>query len=417
MKLHLLTLTAAVLATFAFASCGEKGPDYGDPAVKVSPGELSFESAGGSQTVQLTATVDWTVENQASWVLVAPLNGDPSKDVQTVNVTVSANNDLERSAVVTFKQVDGTLSAKLTINQKANIPDIQDSKVKAVSDNANAYKYQRFRLSGVVKSLKSDGSFNLVDETGSIAVAGLNASEQPYGTDGGALANVKERYTVTIVGYRVEVSGKATVRYAFLEKVTEYSEPDPNTAATKSFPYTANYNVSENGVIVNNQVFPYAFDALWSWSANTGWQASGNKNDVDYTTEATLYTEKVDLKGAEKPILVFEHIVGKTFADLDVAKEQTSVWVRKEGGEWNKLAITFSYPDELGEKTISEDIKLDAYIGSVVQFAFKYVSDESKSAGIWQILKVEVKKNEEPTQPDNSTGTEDYDKPGWDWNK
>lgn len=417
MKLHLLTLTAAVLATFAFSSCGKKGPDYGDPNVKVSPGELTVESAGSSQTVQLTATVDWTVENSSSWVKVEPMHGDPSKEQQTIKVDVAANNDLERTATITFKQVDGTLTAKLTINQKANIPDIQDSNVKAVSDNANAYKYQRFRLSGVVKSLKSDGSFNLVDETGSISVAGLNASEQPYGTEGGALANVKERYTVTIVGYRVDVSGKAQLKYAFLEKVTEYSEPDPNTAATKSFPYTADYNAADNGVIVNNQVFPYAFDALWSWSANTGWQASGNKNDVDYTTEATLYTEKVDLKNAEKPILVFEHIVGKTFANLDVAKEQTSVWVRKEGGEWDKLAITFSYPDELGEKTTSEDIKLDAYIGSVVQFAFKYISDESKSAGIWQILKVEVKKNEEPTQPDNSTGTEDYDKPGWDWNK
>ncbi len=417
MKLHLLTLTAAVFAASAFISCGEKDPDYGDPAVKVSPGELSFESAGGSQSVQLTATVDWTVENQTSWVTVVPMQGDPAKEVQTVNVKVDANNDLERSATVTFKQVDGTLSAKLTINQKADIPAIQESTVKAVSDNAGAYKYQRFRLSGTVKNLMSDGSFNLVDGTGSIVVAGLNASEQPYGTQGGALANVKDRYTVTVVGYRVDVSGKAQLKYAFLEKVTEYSEPDPGTAATKSFPYTADYNTAENGAIVNNQVFPVAFDALWSWSANTGWQASGNKNDVDYTTEATLYTEKVDLKNAEKPILVFDHIVGKTFANLDVAKEQTSVWVRKEGGEWNKLAISFSYPEELGEKTTSEDIKLDDYIGSVVQFAFKYVSDESKSAGIWQILKVEVKKNEEPTQPDNSSGTDDYDKPGWDWNK
>ena len=42
------------------------------------------------------------------------------------------------------------------------------------------------------------------------------------------------------------------------------------------------------------------------------------------------------------------------------------------------------------------------------------IADE---AGTWQILKVEVKKNEEPEQPDNSSGTEDYDKPGWDWNK
>lgn len=412
MKSHLLTLTAAVLAIFAFSSC-KKDPGYGDPAVKVNPGELNFKVDGGSETVNLTATVEWTVENSASWVKVEPMAGDPSKELQPVKVTVSKNEDVERTATVTFKQTDGALTAKLTINQEAYIPEVQTIDVSSMSKLANIYKYQRFQLTGVVKSLKSDGSFNLVDGTGSVQVAGLSASEVAYGTQGGKLDNVKERGTVTIIGYYE--GGKFV--YAYLVKYEEYSEPSPDTAATKAFPYTADYKTAENGVIVNNQIFPLAFDALWSWSASTGWQASGNKNDVDYTTEATLYTEKVDLKNAEKPILVFEHMVGRTFADMDVAKEQTSVWVRKEGGEWNKLAITFSYPDELGEQTVSKDIKLDAYIGSVVQFAFKYTSEEGKSAGIWQILKIEVKKNEEPTQPDNSTGTEDYDKPGWDWNK
>lgn len=412
MKSHLLTLAAAVLAIFAFSSC-KKDPGYGDPAVKVNPGELNFKVDGGSETVNLTATVEWTVENSASWVKVEPMAGDPSKELQPVKVTVSKNEDVERTATVTFKQTDGALTAKLTINQEAYIPEVQTIDVSSMSKLANIYKYQRFQLTGVVKSLKSDGSFNLVDGTGSVQVAGLSASEVAYGTKGGKLDNVKERGTVTIIGYYE--GGKFV--YAYLVKYEEYSEPSPDTAATKAFPYTADYKTAENGVIVNNQIFPLAFDALWSWSASTGWQASGNKNDVDYTTEATLYTEKVDLKNAEKPILVFEHMVGRTFADMDVAKEQTSVWVRKDGGEWNKLDITFSYPDELGEQTVSEDIKLDAYIGSVVQFAFKYTSEEGKSAGIWQILKIEVKKNEEPTQPDNSTGTEDYDKPGWDWNK
>lgn len=412
MKLHLLTLTAAALATFALVSCGEKGPDYGDPAVKVNPGELNFKAEGGSETVSLTATVEWAATPSDSWVEVVPINGDPSADLQSVKVTVKANEDVERQATVTFKEVDGTLTAKLTINQEAYVPEVKTVDAASLTKMTNIYKYQRFQLTGTVKSLKSDGSFNLIDNTGLVSVAGLSAAEVAYGTQGGKLDNVKERDTVTVIGY---FEGSKLV-YAYLVAVEGYSEPDPNTVATKSFPYTADYKSAENGVIVNNQTFPLAFDAIWSWSANTGWQASGYKN-ADYTTESTLYTEKVDLKNAEKPILVFDHIVGKTFANLDVAKEQTSVWVRKEGGEWNKLVITFSYPDELGEQTTSEDIKLDEYIGSVVQFAFKYTSDESKSAGIWQILKVEVKKNEEPTQPDNSTGTEDYDKPGWDWNK
>ena len=412
MKSHLLTLTAAALATFAFASCGPKDPDYGDPAVKVNPGELNFKVDGGSETVNLTATVEWTVENSASWVKVEPMAGDPSKELQPVKVTVSKNEDVERTATVTFKQVDGTLTSKLTVNQEAYIPEVQTIDIASMTKQTNIYKYQRFQLTGTVKSLKSDGSFNLVDGTGSVQVAGLSASEVAYGTQGGKLDNVKERGTVTIIGYYE--GGK--VVYAYLVKYDEYSEPDPSTAATKAFPYTADYKAGENGVIVNNAVFPLAFDAIWSWSATTGWRASGYKN-ADYTTEATLYTEKIDLKNAEKPILVFDHIV-RDFASVDAAKEQTSVLIRKEGGDWTPASITFSYPETLGSEVMtSEEVKLDAYIGSVIQIAFKYVSDETKKAGTWQILKVEVKKSEEPTQPDNSSGTEDYDKPGWDWNK
>ncbi len=412
MKSHLLTLAAAVVATFAFAACGEKDPDYGDPSVKVNPGELNFKVEGGSETVALTATVGWTVENSASWVTVEPITGDPSKESQSVRVTVGKNEGVERTATVTFKQTEGTLSAKLTVNQDAYVPEVQTIDVASMAKLTNIYKYQRFQLTGTVKSLKSDGSFNLVDGTGSVQVAGLSASEVAYGTQGGKLDNVKERGTVTIIGYYE--GGK--VVYAYFVKFEEYSEPSPDTAATKTFPYTANYNSAENGAIVNNAVFPLAFDALWSWSASTGWRASGYKN-ADYTTEATLYTEKIDLKNAEKPILVFDHIV-RDFASIEVAKEQTSVLIRKDGGDWTPASITFSYPESLGSEVMtSEEVKLDSYIGSVIQIAFKYVSDESKKAGTWQIVKVEVKKSEEPTQPDNSSGTEDYDKPGWDWNK
>ena len=267
MKSHLLTLTAAVLAIFAFSSC-KKDPGYGDPAVKVNPGELNFKVDGGSETVNLTATVEWTVENSASWVKVEPMAGDPSKELQPVKVTVSKNEDVERTATVTFKQTDGALTAKLTINQEAYIPEVQTIDVSSMSKLANIYKYQRFQLTGVVKSLKSDGSFNLVDGTGSVQVAGLSASEVAYGTQGGKLDNVKERGTVTIIGYYE--GGKFV--YAYLVKYEEYSEPSPDTAATKAFPYTADYKTAENGVVVNNAIFPYAFDALWSWSASTGWR-------------------------------------------------------------------------------------------------------------------------------------------------
>lgn len=417
MKLHLLTLTAAVLATFAFTSCGEKDPDYGDPNVKVSPDVLSFKVEGGTETVNLTATVKWTVENSNSWVTVTPMVGDPSKDLQIVEIKVSKNEDIERTAIVTFKETDGTRTAKLTINQEAYIPtEVKTIDAATLTKMTNIYKYQAFQLTGVVKSLKSDGSFNLVDNTGVIPVAGLSAAEVAYGTQGGKLDNVKERDTVTIVGYYE--GGKLV--YAYLVKVDSYTEPDASSAATVEFPYEVNLTNGDGGFVVRNEIFPYELDAIWTNSAATGWKAEGINGNDCIQTESWLYTVKVKLANAKKPILVFEHSVAN-YESLEMAMAQTSVWISKDGGKFEQIPLSsYSYPDDLGATVWpSEDYALDAYIGSTVQFAFKYVSDPavSKDAGTWQIQKFSVKESEEKSQPDGSTGSEDYNKPGWDWNK
>lgn len=416
MKLHLLTLTAAALATFAFVSCGEKGPDYGDPAVKVNPGELNFKAEGGSETVSLTATVEWATTVSDSWVEVVPINGDPAKELQSVKVTVKANEDVERQATVTFREANGTLTAKLTINQEAYVPEIKTVDAASLTKMTNIYKYQRFQLTGTVKSLKSDGSFNLIDNTGSVSVAGLSAAEVAYGTQGGKLDNVKERDTVTVIGY---FEGSKLV-YAYLVTVDSYTEPDASSAPTVEFPYEANLTKGNADFIVRNEKFPYELDAIWVNSESTGWKAEGYYGGDCLETESWLYTVKVNLANAKKPILSFEHVVNN-FESLEIAKSQVSVWISKDGGQFEKLNLSYvSFPEDLGS-TIwpSEDYSLDAFVGSTVQFAFKYVSDPSvsKEAGTWQIRKFAVIENEEKTQPDGSTGSEDYNKPDWDWNK
>jgi hypothetical protein len=260
----------------------------------------------------------------------------------------------------------------------------------------------------------------LVDATGSVPVLGLTSKEVAYGTstsDFGSLG-VNERDTVTIIGYQVVSDGKRQVKYAYLVKKSTYSEPDPDKVTTVQFPFAADFTKGTNGFIVNNKVFPYAFDAIWTNSASGGMTANGFKDDNNkYATESWLYSPMIDLSGAKAPIIVFDHIVN-FFASIDVPKDQTSLWIRKKGGEWKQLAISFSYPDELGSSVMtSEDISLTDYTGSTVQIAFRYVSDATREAGKWQVLNVNVKENEVPVQGDNSDGTEDYDKPGWDWTK
>jgi hypothetical protein len=415
----------ATMALFAFVGCGgDKGVDYGKPAVSVNPSSLSVSAAGETKTVQLTATVPWNIEIQDTkavdkWLTVTPVTGEPSKEAQSITVTVAANTGEERSATITFK--GDKLTTSLTVNQEAYYPDVTTASVSDFNA-ASAYKYQRYQLKGVVKGLTDNtaGIFNLVDQTGSVEVNGLTSKEVSYGTSTTDFASlgVNERDTVTIIGYQVKEDNKVQVRYAYLVKKAAYTEPDPDKVATVQFPFAADFTKGTDGFIVNNKIFPYVFDAIWTNSATGGMTANAYKDDSHkFAAESWLYSPMIDLSAAKDPVIVFDHIVN-FFASIDVAKDQTSLWIRRQGGSWNQLAISFSYPDELGGSVMtSEDIKISDYIGSKVQIAFKYVSDETHDAGKWQILDVTVKENVEQNQSDNSDGTQDYDKPGWDWTK
>ena len=383
--IKILSSLASAVLVLSLTACGGSGGDKETPSVRVSPSSLTFSDAGGSQSVSVTANVDWNASSSDSWVTVSPASGKSSGTAQQLSVTVGKNSSLDRNATITVKSIDGTLTGTIAVTQTAYMPtEINDITAKNAAAVSNPYKYQKYRLSGTVKSLQGNGSFNLIDDSGSLPVAGLNSSDAGYGKQGGALSNVKERDNVTVVGYLEQVGGKMTLVYAYLEKVDSYVEPDPSTAATKNFPYTVDYTAADGGIVIN--------------------------------TESWLYTEKVNLSGAKKPILVFDHIV-RNFNDIETAKDQTSVWISVDGGKFQKLAISFSYPDEQGSSVMtSENVGLSAFIGKTVQFGFRYVSDQSKEAGTWCILKVQAIEDEEPEQPGDSGGAEDYDKPGWDWN-
>jgi|GEM_PF-497369 len=422
MKLHSLTLMATI-ALLALVGCGgDKAPEV-VPSITLGSSTLTVPAAGATKSVQVTSNVAWSLAGYTTdvqkWITISPVSGEASDQAQTISVTVAANTDVERSATITVKTE--TKSATITINQEAYYPEVATATVNDFN-KVTAYKYQRYQLSGAVKSLsdKTTGVFNLVDATGSVAVSGLTSKEVAYGTATSDFASlgVNERDNVTIVGYQVMESGKPVVKYAYLVKKVAYSEPNPDDQKTVSFPYTADFTKGVNDFVINNKVFPYVFDAIWTNSAADGMAANAFKDDTHkYATESWLYSPFVDLTNAKKPILVFNHIVN-FFASMDVAKDQTSLWIRKQGGTWRQLAISFSYPDELsGTPRESEDVNLADYVGSKVQIAFKYISDETHEAGKWQILNVSLKENAVPVQGDNSDGTEDYNKPGWDWTK
>ena len=114
MKLKGFIFTA-VAAVVAFAACEKKQENLGTPSITISESTMTFEIAGGEQTLTLKATRDWEVKGVPAWLSVSPEAGVASADEQTVVVTALANDGGNRNADLKF--TIGTLSKTLKVSQ------------------------------------------------------------------------------------------------------------------------------------------------------------------------------------------------------------------------------------------------------------------------------------------------------------
>lgn len=114
MKLRNL-FVGAIASAFALAACQEKEQNLGVPDLSISVSEMTFEEAGGEQTLTVNATRDWKVQTDADWVVVDPASGEASADDQTVTVSVLENTGMDRSADLKF--TIGMKSKYLTVSQ------------------------------------------------------------------------------------------------------------------------------------------------------------------------------------------------------------------------------------------------------------------------------------------------------------
>jgi len=114
MKIRNLII-GAIAAVAGFAACQEKEADLGTPDISISPMEMSFEAAGGEQTLTINATRDWKVETDVDWVVISPESGEGSAEDQTVSVTALENTGMDRSA--DLKVTIGMRSKDLSVFQ------------------------------------------------------------------------------------------------------------------------------------------------------------------------------------------------------------------------------------------------------------------------------------------------------------
>ena len=105
-----------VLAAFIMLACEQPQGNLGLPKIELSTQEMTFEAAGGEQSLSLKASREWMVESIAQdWLVVSPEHGAASADEQKVTVTVLENKGMDRSADVIF--TIGMSKVSLTVNQ------------------------------------------------------------------------------------------------------------------------------------------------------------------------------------------------------------------------------------------------------------------------------------------------------------
>ena len=183
MKFKVLFALAAASLTMVFAC--QKTDELGPEEVSIVPSEstYAFPVGGGTYTVELTATVDWTMqgydEDVQSWLSVSPSSGKASASPQVITIKAIENKGANRKADLVFY---GNImhQAPLTITQEG--PEGEWASMTIAEFIEKADTENEYVLTGVVGDIATKENywgFSLKDETGTISCPfiGENVSE------------------------------------------------------------------------------------------------------------------------------------------------------------------------------------------------------------------------------------------------
>lgn len=145
--MKLRNLFMAVVAGAAMLVGCNKEVDLGPAKLALDQTTLAFEAAGGSQTLNVTATRDWAVSGVPEWVALSATNGKAAVEAQPVKITVAQNTEYNRSATIVF--TIGFARTSLTINQAGPEGEI---------DNGDGSLENPFNVAGVVEYVNELGA-------------------------------------------------------------------------------------------------------------------------------------------------------------------------------------------------------------------------------------------------------------------
>lgn len=219
MKLRKLALCALAAATAILSSCVEKiNWDDMDAELELTPAQVSFEIAGGEQTVHLYTTRSWKAKDVPSWVIITPSEGEPVKDGIDISIKVSDNKGYNRKGSIEIS--GGIVSETLTITQ--NGPDGEDDGKISVADFIKkADTATEYVLVGTISNIADSSyyGFDLTDATGTVAIA-FPTNFKDY------VNNLADGGTVTVKGVYAFYEQKGTHQMQNGE-IVDYVAPKP----------------------------------------------------------------------------------------------------------------------------------------------------------------------------------------------
>ncbi len=208
------TLILVLTTALCVMSCTKPEKEQAT-GLSVSPTTLTFSKEGGSQTISISSTGDWTSSTVGDWIKLNP--GSGSSAVNAVEVTVTSNMEEAREGTITI--TSGVRTAVVKLSQEAGYVDDGIQKV-SISQFRNLKDSETdwYRLTGEVVSISKEeyGDLYLLDETGYVYVYGL-APEKGGVSEDFAKAGVKAGDRITIVAHKKTYSGIIETDQAYLE--------------------------------------------------------------------------------------------------------------------------------------------------------------------------------------------------------
>ena len=154
--------------------------------------------------------------------------------------------------------------------------------------------------------------------------------------------------------------------------------------------FEESFSSDQGNFTIEDVTLPTGSTYVWKWDKNKYMKASSYVNDKYLASESLLISPEIDLSGETSAVLTFSHALN--FLKGNTASDFISLVVRKSGDEsWQNLTIPDCPAGTDWTFVDSGEIDLKDYLGSKIQFAFKYESTTS-CAPTWEIKNVKVER-------------------------